>query len=296
MIEISVVIPSYNQIKSIHRCINSVLNQDIKLEYEIIIVDSSNADIQTKIEQFCMEISDKVRLIKLKTQTFPGSARNIGIKQSRGSIIALIDSDCVASSDWLTNIVANMENNIVLTGVIKNGTPGSVFGTCAYLIEFNNFIAHGFTKREINAAATCNFACFKTVFDEYEYFSNNRAFEDFLFCHNFRTKGGKIYQINHMRITHINKTNISSITKNLKMLGMYSAIVRKKNALPPKPVFDYPALSFLIMPYRYMSIITRLIKTKYILLYFLYSPIILYFLLEWSIGFYKGASTKTQEL
>ena len=43
-IDISVVIPVYNEEKNIEKTINSVLDQDFKGEYEIIIVDGFSND------------------------------------------------------------------------------------------------------------------------------------------------------------------------------------------------------------------------------------------------------------
>jgi len=288
MIEISVIIPSYNHPEQISQCVNSLLQQEINKGFEIIIVDSSNEIIQSRLEELCA-IDHRIRLIKLNQQTFPGAARNVGIKKAKGNIIALIDADCIANEDWLKNILNNIEANTILTGVIKNGTESSVMGTCSYLVEFNNFLEFHGSKREVDSAATCNFSAKKEVFEKVGFFSDDRAFEDFLFCYKFKESGGKIYQHKDISISHINKTDFNDIVRNQKMLGRFSAKVRKRYDMPPQSVFKLPILSFALPGFRYLSILSRVIKTKHIFKFLLFSPIIIYFLFCWSWGFYKGA-------
>lgn len=288
MIEISVVIPSFNQPDKIEHCIKSILAQHFTKPYEIIIVDSSAPVYQAKVEAICL-MDTSIKLIKLDKQTYPGMARNIGIKASAGTIIALIDSDCVANENWLNHIYNNMSDDVILTGVVQNGTKTSVLGTCAYLVEFNHFLDFKEEKREVLSAATCNFACKKSVFEKVGYFTNDRAFEDFLFCYKFRKQGGKIYQMRAICVEHLNKTEEAAITANQKMLGYYSAKVRKSNEMPPQIVFKYPLLAFSLIGFRYISILSRVVKNRFIIEFFLYTPILIYFLIQWSIGFYKGA-------
>lgn len=288
MTDISIIIPSYNHPEKIFECVNTILSQKIKTDFEIIIVDSSNESNQSKIENL-RSIDKRIKLVFLDNQTFPGTARNIGINKAEGNIIALIDADCAADENWLNSIVENIEENTILTGVIKNGTEGDVYGTCSYLVEFNNFLEFNKPKREIEAAATCNFAAHKSVFTKIGGFTDDRAFEDFLFCYKFKKSGGKIYQLNNIIITHNNKTNLKEIVQNQKMLGRFSAIVRNNYDMPPKIIFKYPILAFGLAAYRYYSITSRIVKTKNIFKFIAYTPVIVYLLLKWSQGFYLGA-------
>lgn len=289
MVSISIIIPSYNHPEKILDCIKSILNQEKISDFEVIIVDSSDKINQCKIQKISL-IDNRIKLISLDQQTFPGSARNIGINKSKGEIIALIDADCSADANWLNGIIENIEDNVILTGITRNGTEGNIFGTCSYLVEFNNFLEFDGPKREIEAAATCNFAAKRNVFIKNGGFSDDRAFEDMLFCHKFKKSGGKIFQSKKIIVSHNNKTNLAEIVKNQKMLGRFSAKVRNKNNLPPKIIFNYPILAFSLPVYRYISILSRILKTNYIFKFLLFTPIITYILIKWSQGFYYGAS------
>jgi len=98
--KISVVIPMYNASKTIERCLDSVLEQTY-LPYEIIIInDGSTDDSRAVVEEYIKRNTSKLN-IQLINQKNSGvsSARNRGIKESKGDWIAFLDSDDI----WVKN-------------------------------------------------------------------------------------------------------------------------------------------------------------------------------------------------
>jgi glycosyltransferase involved in cell wall biosynthesis len=288
MPDISVIIPSFNHIEHLQRCVSSILNQQCSGTFEIIIVDSSPSDVQNKIE-LMFKTNDLIHLIKLPNQTFPGIARNIGIKQAKGKYIGMIDADCSAEGGWLECITKYVKENTVICGTIKNGTPYSIWGTLSYLVEFNQFLESTHPPVEIEGASTGNFGCEKILFEKYGYFSDYRAFEDFFFASNLKKQGGKILKVSGFTITHHNRTTFNQIWKNINMLGLLSAKVRRENNLPPKLIFRFPALAFLLTFYRYFSGLKNTLHSKYFFSYILLSPLLIILFLGWSTGFYEGS-------
>lgn len=97
---ISVVVPFYNAGETIENCITALLGQKYPADdYEIIMVDNNSTDNAS-------EIIKKHPRIKLLFEEKKGSyaARNRGVSESKGEIIAFTDSDCVPSPDWLVII------------------------------------------------------------------------------------------------------------------------------------------------------------------------------------------------
>tara|TARA_Y100000588_G_scaffold390903_1_gene497812 strand:- start:98335 stop:99192 length:858 start_codon:yes stop_codon:yes gene_type:complete len=90
--EISVILPTYNRKYTLQRSIDSILNQTYRPS-EIIIIDDGSSD-----GSFEWIESDypNIRLIK-QSNSGVSSARNKGIKNSKGQWIALLDSD----DEWL---------------------------------------------------------------------------------------------------------------------------------------------------------------------------------------------------
>jgi glycosyltransferase involved in cell wall biosynthesis len=99
---VSVVIPTYNRGYIIESAIRSVFKQNYD-DYEIIIVDDGSNDNTTEIIK---EInSDKIRLLKHERNRGCSAAYNTGIRESRGHIIAFLDSDDTWENSYLSRQV-----------------------------------------------------------------------------------------------------------------------------------------------------------------------------------------------
>ena len=102
--KISVVIPVFNAEKYLLDCIEALLGQDFPMEeYEIIMVDNGSTDKSTII----ISAYPQIRLLK-EVKRGAYAARNLGIRNARGAIIAFTDPDCSPTSDWLRNIYSEM--------------------------------------------------------------------------------------------------------------------------------------------------------------------------------------------
>ncbi len=94
---VSVIVPVYNGEKQIRACIEALLNQSYpKSRYEILIVDNGSTDATAELVK-----KYPVRLLEEREIQSSYAARNKGIRNARGEILAFIDSDCVATSTWV---------------------------------------------------------------------------------------------------------------------------------------------------------------------------------------------------
>ncbi|MCK4821093.1 glycosyltransferase family 2 protein [bacterium] len=107
MPKVSVIIPTYNRSGLLREAIASVLKQSFE-ELEVIIVDDgSTDDTRTVVES----IDDcKVKYFYKSNGGAP-SARNLGLRKSRGEFIAFLESDDQWPEDFLQIIVRHLENN-----------------------------------------------------------------------------------------------------------------------------------------------------------------------------------------
>ena len=93
----SVVIPMYNSSATIHKTIESVINQTrYDLVEEIIIVNDGSTDNSTEIVKGLLANNKKIRLLNKKNGG-AASARNVGIKATKNNMVALLDAD----DEWL---------------------------------------------------------------------------------------------------------------------------------------------------------------------------------------------------
>jgi len=94
MLEISVVIPTYNRVEILSRAIQSVLNQTSQ-PMEILVIDDGSTD--ETVSKIAMEFP-KVQILSQENRGV-SAARNLGIRHAKSEWIAFLDSD----DEWLPN-------------------------------------------------------------------------------------------------------------------------------------------------------------------------------------------------
>lgn len=112
---ISIIIPVYNSSKYIKKCIESVLNNTYK-NFEIVIVDDGSSDNSISIIK---EINSSKIKVFSQNNSGPGSARNLGIKKSKGEYIFFLDSDDIINENTLELLHNNIKDNDVIIGNYK---------------------------------------------------------------------------------------------------------------------------------------------------------------------------------
>jgi glycosyltransferase involved in cell wall biosynthesis len=126
--EISIIIPTYNRIKTLAKAIDSALNQTYG-HYEIIVVDDGSTD---ETGQFLKEkYSGAIRYL-FQSNSGVSSARNSGIRAARNDLIAFLDSDDVWLPDKLENqagLMADQEIILSYSNFIdtRQGKPENYF-------------------------------------------------------------------------------------------------------------------------------------------------------------------------
>lgn len=95
--KISIVVPAYNEEKTIARCLRSLVDQSLhSSEYEIILVDNNCTDTTVQIAKLFPGV-----IITQESYPGVGAARRKGCEIAQGQIIISTDSDCEAPKHWL---------------------------------------------------------------------------------------------------------------------------------------------------------------------------------------------------
>jgi glycosyltransferase involved in cell wall biosynthesis len=101
----SVVIPAYNAETTIEACLASVLAQTLP-PLEVLVIDDNSADGTEAVVQRCGSLFAAAgigfKYIRLTRNAGPSTARNMGIREARGSFIAFLDAD----DTWAGNKLA----------------------------------------------------------------------------------------------------------------------------------------------------------------------------------------------
>lgn len=112
-IDFSIIILCFNSTKTIHRTLESILNQDYDLQkVELIIIDDCSSDNTFEVLQEYSELNKLglVHICRTEINLGPGVARNKGIDLSIGRYILFLDSDDTLNSRSLRKIQEACEN------------------------------------------------------------------------------------------------------------------------------------------------------------------------------------------
>jgi len=116
---VSVVIPVLNTDQTVGLTLNSLLSQTYE-NREIIVVDGGSTDKTKDIVR-----KYPVKLIESEKKSIPYQ-KNLGIKNSKGEIVAFTDADCVVDKNWLKHLIQNYScDSIVACGgaILPYTTP-----------------------------------------------------------------------------------------------------------------------------------------------------------------------------
>jgi glycosyltransferase involved in cell wall biosynthesis len=96
---VSVIIPVYKDWDRIKLCLDSLAKQSYPSNsYEILIINNGDRE---EIPKWLNNNNQSNLKIFSETQKGSYAARNKGINESIGEIIAFIDSDCIADTNWI---------------------------------------------------------------------------------------------------------------------------------------------------------------------------------------------------
>jgi len=125
----SIVIPTYNRLPILQKCLQAMEAQNFTQPYEIVVVDDGSTDGTV---EFLQSHADEFPHVRLFLQNHEGAAiaRNTGIDLAQGDIIVFIDSDLVVTPVFLSAHAKALEK------AAKNGDRAFTYGL---VINTSNF-------------------------------------------------------------------------------------------------------------------------------------------------------------
>ena len=88
--DLSIIIPVYNDSLLINRCLDSIFHQTTQYSYEVILVDDGSTDNSVEI----LKARKEENIILYQQQNAgPSVARNKGVELSHGKFCAYLDAD-----------------------------------------------------------------------------------------------------------------------------------------------------------------------------------------------------------
>jgi glycosyltransferase involved in cell wall biosynthesis len=110
---VSIVIPVYNRESFLAEAVESALAQE-GIRPQIIVVDDGSTD---GTEEMVRREFPQVRYFRQDMNRGPAAARNRGIREATGEIIAFTDDDCLPPQDWLAKLANGYRRYPEVAGV-----------------------------------------------------------------------------------------------------------------------------------------------------------------------------------
>jgi glycosyltransferase involved in cell wall biosynthesis len=158
---LSIVICTYNGADDIRECLISLTEQDFNREYEIIVVDDGSVD--TTVRQAKMVEDERIRIISKPKNEGLSAARNTGWKQAEGEVVAYIDDDAVAPSNWARQIYDRYKEGVDGVGGYPETYYNNIYGE--YEVGRTRFI-YGPNAENVEGAGGMNMSFRREVLSE----------------------------------------------------------------------------------------------------------------------------------
>ncbi|MBI2008643.1 glycosyltransferase family 2 protein [Candidatus Amesbacteria bacterium] len=208
---ISVIIVSWNVARSLKRCLESVF-ATLYPDLEVFVIDNASTDDSVKVAKSFSKVNVRANFNNIG---FP-QAVNIGLRQSRGDYILLLNPDTRLPKDFFVKALefAQSHSNMGVMGpkfTNPDGTPqGSVFPEPSILNTINQ---KGQSLKEcpetdkpitVNAiSGACMWLSKSTVVKIGEFTKKVfMYYEDLDYCRRIRTAGLKVYFNPDITIVH----------------------------------------------------------------------------------------------
>jgi GT2 family glycosyltransferase len=160
--DVSIILVNYNTKEITTDCIRSIFQNTKGIKFEIIVVDNNSSD--GSVEYLKREFNGKIKLIKSDVNLGFGGGANIGIKESTGKYVLLLNTDTVILDNTIKNMFDFMEGeenkDVAVIGVVlidENGNALQSYGEfLPFKVGINEFIFKAFLPKKLNRAILKN--------------------------------------------------------------------------------------------------------------------------------------------
>lgn len=119
--KVSVIVCTRNRHDLISDCLDALCRNGYN-DLEILVIDQSTDCLTSDIVLDKATADSRIRLVPTTTIGL-SRARNTGIKESRGDVVAFTDDDCVPADDWVERIVGMLSEKPSVSAVYGRSLP-----------------------------------------------------------------------------------------------------------------------------------------------------------------------------
>lgn len=231
---ISIVVPIRNEEATIERLARSLLDQDYPHDrYEILMCDGGSSDRTREILR-ALDVERRIRVLDNPGRTAP-AALNVAIAAARGEIVTRVDGHSYVAPDYLTRVVAVMEETgeAVVGGPVRMAadTPfrralvEALYARLAVGAVPYRTLVH---RAEVASLQTGSFR--KDVLDRVGPFDESLAVvEDLDMNTRIRKAGFKLLLDPSIRFWYIPRPSLAALWRQIYAVGLVKARILRKH-------------------------------------------------------------------
>ncbi|MCX6765403.1 MAG: glycosyltransferase family 2 protein [Candidatus Moranbacteria bacterium] len=216
---LSFIIVNYQSEKYLENCISSIKEKVLSVDYEIIVVNNDNGNLEAKL-------ANEIKVIKSEENIGFGAANNIGAREAKGEILCFLNPDTKVISEDIKSLLDEFDKNdkLAIIGPKLLSDKNEVQWWCAgkevtvWSIILNNLGYRRDKKiwessKKIKCAWVSGAAMFirREVFEKLGGFDEKffMYFEDIDLCKKVRIAGYKVLYYPNFAIKHFGGRSFS---------------------------------------------------------------------------------------
>jgi len=273
MIEVSVIIVTYQSENDILPCLKSVYEQTIDVEFEIIVIDNASTDNTLNVIK--KDFSDII-LFQNKSNLGFSIGNNRAVSKSRGKYLFFINPDTILVDNCINELLSiyKSENNVGIVGPEIRNSDGSLqlstgylpsiyttlyelFGL--YLIFPNSYFGYRIIpekSKETMLVGWVSGACFlvsKEYYEEIDGFDKNyfMYMEDVDLCRRMQLLKKSIVYTKSTEVVHLKAQSSNQNRHHSSISSYYSKLYYHKK-------FDGHIAYYLLIPFLYIASVIKL--------------------------------------
>lgn len=220
---VSIIIPTYNRACELERCLRSLFELDYPTSnLEILVVDDGSTDTtQSIVQPMILEakaLGIEMRIVRHEKQLGVAISRNTGAQAAQHDLMAYLDSDCVASRGWLSELVPAFQDMRIAAvgGMIRAYERGSMLGRYE---DTRSSLFMGKRAQQVSLEGpltylpTANLLIRRTIWQRLGGFAPLTFGEDVDFCRRLLATGARILYLPQGTVHHDYRTTLGAFLR-----------------------------------------------------------------------------------
>lgn len=293
VVPVSIVIPVFGAAPFLPALIDRLDRQTVG--YQEILVVHTGAHDPTRLIGAAYP---RLRIIHQEDRLFAGEARNRGLAEAAGRWVAFLDSDVLPEPDWLENMHAALCQNprSIVAGSVGVAHTGGYWGLSLWAIEFSSVHPY-LPDREMAGGSSANLAASRQDLLALGGYPGIKTSEDVTLAARCRAAGLTNLFCSGAVVGHHNIPGLNHMVSHLASLGLWSAVARRREALPGSFVIRLWPLAGFLWIYRLALVYGRVLRwgKGYRTAFLIRLPAVILAALAWNWGFLYGMFVRVSD-